>query len=155
MRCPICGAKMVQGELCKYCKITSDQVKNASNKKVSEYRKKDMSDLIYFTNEIPSDVSRLKLLLYTIFLGLFGVNHFYVKRVVRAWYSVLVCIVTFALLTLKLFVPTLSSVLFFNLFYEVSMFCLTINFLLWVFDIINLLFKKFKVPVVLEDKEKK
>ena len=36
MRCPICGSKMVQGQLCKYCGVTADQVENASNKKVTE-----------------------------------------------------------------------------------------------------------------------
>ena len=80
MRCPICGSKMVQGQLCKYCGVTADQVENASNKKVTEYRKNDMSDLIYFTTNIPSDVSRIKLLLYTIFLGIIGVNHYYVTN---------------------------------------------------------------------------
>ena len=68
MRCPICGSKMVQGLVCQYCNITNDQVINSSNKKVSEYRKKDMSDLIYFTEVIPSDVSRIKLILFTILL---------------------------------------------------------------------------------------
>ncbi len=152
MRCPICGSKMVQGELCKYCNITSDQVNNASNKKVSEYRRNDMTDLIYFTTEIPNDVSRIKLLLFTIFLGLFGVNHYYVKRNIRGLYSTLSTALCIIFLVLNLAVPTLSSVLVFRLMYEIIFFAMAINVLLWVCDIINLIFKHFKIPVVLADK---
>ena len=32
MRCPICGAKLVDNKLCKYCKVTNTQIENASNK---------------------------------------------------------------------------------------------------------------------------
>lgn len=152
MRCPICGSKMVQGELCKYCNITSGQVNNASNKKVSEYRRNDMSDLIYFTTEIPNDVSRIKLLLFTIFLGLFGVNHYYVKRNIRGLYSTLSTALCIIFLVLNLAVTTLSSVLVFRLMYEIIFFAMAINVLLWVCDIINLIFKHFKIPVVLADK---
>ena len=53
MRCPICGAKMVNKQFCKYCNITDEQVYKASNKKVKEYRKPDRDDLIYFTNVLP------------------------------------------------------------------------------------------------------
>ena len=36
MRCPICGAKMVNKQLCQYCNITDEQIYNASNKKVNK-----------------------------------------------------------------------------------------------------------------------
>lgn len=153
MRCPICGAKMVQGELCKYCGVTSNQVKMASNKKVSEYRKNDMSDLIYFTTNIPSDVNRLKLLLFTIFLGVLGVNHFYVKRNIRGIYSVVSDFFGIFMLILKIAIGTIASSLFFQLIYEIFFTMLAINVLLWIFDIMNVIFKNFKVPVVLADKE--
>lgn len=155
MRCPICGAKMVQGQLCKYCGIDDSQVKNASNKKVSEYRKNDMSDLIHFTTNVPSDVSRLKLILYTIFLGLIGINHFYVKRNVRGIYSVLSTFVGITFIILKTFVQTLGSVLVFELIYELAVCAMGVNVIMWVFDILNVIFKNFKIPVVLADKENK
>lgn len=155
MRCPICGAKMVQGQICKYCGIDNYQVKNASNKKVTEYRKNDMSDLIYFTTDVPSDVSRLKLILFTIFLGLIGVNHFYVHRNIRGIFAVLSTFTSLAFIFLKAFVKTLGSVLVFELIYEIFLFAMAINVLLWICDIINSLFKNFKIPVVLAEKESK
>jgi len=48
MRCPICGAKMVNKQLCPYCKITDEQVVSASNKKVKEYRQTGNTDMIHY-----------------------------------------------------------------------------------------------------------
>lgn len=155
MRCPICGSKMIDGKLCKYCNVTDTQVENSSNKKVKEYRKNDMSDLIYFTTYIPSDVSRIKLLLFTIFFGFIGVNHYYVKRNIRATYSLLSTILSIVFLTLRLTIPTLYGVTVFKLIYELSFLAMAINVILWGCDIINLLFKNFKIPVVLGEKESK
>lgn len=155
MRCPICGAKMVQGQLCQYCGITAEQVDNASNKRVVEYRRKDMSDLIYFTTNVPNDVNRIKLLLFTIFFGLIGVNHYYVKRNIRGTYSVLSTFLSITFLILRLSVPTVMNVTVFKLMYEIVFLCMSINVILWVCDIINVIFKNFKIPVVLADKEVK
>lgn len=154
MRCPICGAKMVQGQLCKYCHITSDQVKESSNKKVKDYRRADMEDLICFTTYVPNDISRLKLILYTIFLGLFGVNHYYVKRNIRGTFSVLSFALSMIFMILKLCISTLSSVIIFEIFYEASLLAMTVNIFMWICDIINVLTKRFKIPVVLGEKEK-
>ena len=153
MRCPICGAKMVNKQLCKYCNITDEQVYKASNKKVVDYRKTDREDLIYFTDILPKDVNRLKLVLYTIFFGLVGVNHYYVKRNVRATYAVLSTVLSVIFMVLNLAIPSLLNVIVFKLVYELIFFTMTFNVIMWVFDIINVIFKKFKVPVVLGDKE--
>lgn len=152
MRCPICGAKMVQGQLCKYCGVTDEQVNNASNKKVSQYRKNDMSDLVYFTTDVPSDVNKIALLMYTIFLGFIGVNHYYVKRNIRGTFSLISTVIAIILLILKLSIPTLNSVLVFRIFYEITFTCFAINILLWICDILNVIFRRFKVPVVLAEK---
>ena len=155
MKCHICGSKMVDGKLCQYCKVTAEQVYGASNKKVKQYRKNDMSDLIYFTTDIPSDVNKVRLLLFTLFFGFLGVNHFYVKRNIRGAFSLLSFVISVTLLILAQSVNTLSSVLVFNLFYEIAFFAMAINVLLWICDFINVIFHKFKVPVVLKEKETK
>ena len=152
MRCPICGSKMVQKQLCKYCNITDEQVINASNKKVSEYRKKDMKDLIHFTDVVPKDVSRLQLILFTIFLGLFGVNHYYVKRHIRGSFSVGAVVLSFTFMIISFVNTTIRKILFFELLYELSFWAMAINIFLWFGDVINVLIKKFKIPVVLAEK---
>lgn len=153
MRCPICGSKMVQNQLCRYCNITDEQVLNASNKKVSEYRKKDMKDLICFTNIVPKDVSRFTLLMYTIFLGLIGVNHYYVKRIVRGTFGAVSTGLCLLIFTLGLTCAFLWSSVVFKILYELIFYVFIVNVIMWISDIVNVIIKTFKIPVVLAEKE--
>ena len=91
-------------------------------------------------------------LMYTIFLGFIGVNHYYVKRNIRGTFSLISTVIAIILLILKLSIPTLNSVLVFRIFYEITFTCFAINILLWICDILNVIFRRFKVPVVLADK---
>ena len=154
MRCPICGAKMVNKQLCPYCKIIDKQVYGASNKKVKQCRKTDNKDLIYYTTVIPSDVNKVALWLFTIFLGWCGVNHFIINRPVRAWYSVLSTVISFIMTFVNLFADpkTLAGEWIIYFIYFGVMICMAVNVVMWVFDMISLLFKGFKIPVVLPDK---
>lgn len=155
MRCPICGAKMINKQICPYCKVVDKQVFGASNKKVKEYRKRGDNDLICFTTVLPSDVNKVALWLYTIFLGWCGVNHFIVHRNVRAWYAVGSCVSAIITLFFRYFyvAKTVAGGYIIWFLFSVAFNCLAINIVLWVCDIFNLFIKKFKVPVVLADKE--
>ena len=152
MRCPICGSKMIQNKICKYCNITDEQILNASNKQVKQYRKLDMSDLICFSTVVPTDVSRIKLLLLTIFFGFLGINHFYVNRNVRAFFSLLSFVLAIIFFSLQLSIKTLKTVIIFRLLYEIVFVAMAINVILWICDIVNVIFYRFKIPVVLADK---
>lgn len=152
MRCPICGSKMIQNKICKYCNITDEQILNASNKQVKQYRKLDMSDLICFSTVVPTDVSRIKLLLLTIFFGFLGINHFYVNRNIRAFFSLLSFVLAIIFFSLQLSIKTLKTVIIFRLLYEIVFVAMAINVILWICDIINVIFYRFKIPVVLADK---
>lgn len=152
MRCPICGSKMIQNKICKYCNITDEQILNASNKQVKQYRKLDMSDLICFSTVVPTDVSRIKLLLLTIFFGFLGINHFYVNRNVRAFFSLFSFVLAIIFFSLQLSIKTLKTVIIFRLLYEIVFVAMAINVILWICDIINVIFYRFKIPVVLADK---
>ena len=103
MRCPICGAKLYQKQICKYCKVTDEQIVNASNKKVKEERKLGNNDLIHFSTVVPKDVEKWKLWVYTILLGFIGVNHFYINRPYRAVYSLVSTILSMSILIVALF----------------------------------------------------
>lgn len=157
MRCPVCGAKLVAKQICPYCKITDDQITGASNKKVKEYRKTGNSDLICKTTVVPSDVSRLKLILYTIFLGWCGVNHYYVSRNIRGTYSVISSAGSIGIMILGFALTNMSDAgkMVYNIFYNIFFYMMAINVILWVLDIFNALFKTFKIPVVLAKKGEK
>lgn len=157
MRCPICGAKLYQKIICPYCNVTADDVRAASNKKVKEYRKSGRKDLIHFTNVLPQDVSRVKLWLFTIFLGWCGVNHFIVGRYIRGTFSASAvgCSITMFILNFIFHPITTFGIVLLKVIYELSFYSMAINIILWASDIIGLLTKSFKVPVVLPEKEKK
>ncbi len=156
MRCPICGAKLYQKQVCPYCKITDDQILGASNKKVKEYRKNGDKDLICFTTVVPPDVSRLKLILFTIFLGWLGVNHYYVLRYIRGTFSLLSFVLSVVLFSIALANKVSASFAqIFMIVYDIAFFMMAINLVMWVTDIIAVIFKGFKIPVILAEKEKK
>ena len=157
MRCPICGAKMVQKQICPYCKVTDTEVLEASNKKVKEARKAGNKDLIHTTTNIPKDVSRLKLVLFTIFFGFIGVNHYYINRPVRATFSLISTVGSIAIFIIYLAVDLTGQFGegLFALIYQILFYCMAINVVLWILDIFGALFKSMKIPVVMPDKERK
>lgn len=154
MKCPICGAKMVAKQLCPYCRITDAQVLNASNSKVPEYRKQYKQDSIHYTTVIPKDVSRLKLILFTIFLGIFGVHNFYVHRNIKGFFSVVSVAGSLLMLLFSMAIPGATSIFIFKLIFDIFFFLLTINVIFYIFDIIAVVFKSYKIPVVLADKKR-
>lgn len=151
----MCGAKLYAKQICPYCKVTDKEILNASNKKVKEYRKTGNKDMIHFTTVIPNDISRLNLILFTIFLGFVGVQHFYIQRKVRAWFSVFATVTSITMMIIVLSVGSAAPAIatFINLIYEISFWAMTINVLMWVGDIFGCIFKTMKIPVVLGEKE--
>lgn len=157
MRCPICGAKLIGKQLCPYCKVTDEQIFNASNKKVKEYRKTGNKDLICKTTVVPNDVSRIKLILYTIFLGWCGVNHYYVSRNVRGTYAVVSSAGSIGIMILGMAIGNITGawIIIYNVCYSALFYMMAINVVLWILDIFGVLFKTFKIPVVLAKKGEK
>ena len=155
MKCPICGAKMVNNQLCKYCGITDEQVLAASNSKVKEYRKSGNTDMIHYTNIVPNDLKRWKIIVYTILLGWLGINHFYINRPVRGFYSLISTIGSFIMMILDFMVeiPNKFGRITFNIIYEILFYMMAINFVLWISNAVSVLFKSFKIPVVMPNKE--
>ena len=141
-------------QLCPYCKIIDKQVYGASNKKVKQCRKTDNKDLICYTKVIPSDVSKVSLWLFTFFLGWCGVNHFIISRPVRAWYAVIASISSVIMTFVNLFADpkTLAGEWIIYFVHYAALMSMAINVVMWVFDMISLLFRSFKIPVVLPDK---
>ena len=157
MKCPICGAKMVDGKVCKYCSVTSDQVLQASNKEAKKaFKEKRHKDVCYTTN-MPSDVNKPKLVLLTVFLGWFGVGDFYVGKNIKGSY----CAVSFGLAIIAAIFNYLATYQglggkeVINVFMSITSYLMVVNLLFWAGDIIGFIFKTYKVPVVLPESEVK
>ena len=156
MQCPICGARLYQKEICKYCKITKETIMTASNKKVVEYRKTGRSEEVHMSSVLPKDVNRALLIFYTILLGLFGVNSFYVHRNGRGIFCVvaIVASIVFAILKAALKITVGWMLFIFQLLFEAAFYLVVIDLLLWATDVLSVIFGTYKVPVVLNLSEK-
>lgn len=154
MRCPVCGAKLMAKQICPFCKVTDSQILNASNRKVKEYRKTGNTDLICYSSVIPSDLSKLKVILYTIFLGFLGVNHYYILRPVRATFSLVSTVGSLGIFFLGFArIPEGIASQIYSVFYVILFFMMAINVVMWLADVLAVILRSFKVPVVLGKKE--
>ena len=158
MECPICGAKMLDGKLCKYCGITNVQVETASNEKAKQYLKAGKKEDVCYSKTMPADVNKTKLVLLTVFLGYAGAGNFYVGKKVKAWFNLVSTVLSFIFGLLVYLSETfewLYQAVIFNLCLDFLSIFGAISFLMWFFDIMALIFKTYKVPVVLGEDEVK
>lgn len=140
-----------------------NEIKTASNKAVVKARKEYQPELVVYSSVFPSDLSYKKTLLLCIFLGPFGAHRYYTKQTLSA-------IVMTVLWSLMLIVSTLVGLHwaeYINLYnwglsgrtisaiFGVVSVCGTCVLIKWLFDLIYLCFKNYKVPVVLGKKEDK
>mgnify|MGYP005768136323 FL=1 len=132
-------------EVCPDCGLVFSRLDIATNKDAKRKKKRGDRSFILKTTKIPSDVSYVKLLLLTIFTGLFGGHCFYVGRYLRgsvllANFLVVLCVAIFNAQLIAY-----SEVL-------VSTVCTICGFvmLLWFWDIFMVALKKFKIPVAID-----
>ncbi len=152
MKCPVCGAKMIDDKICRYCNVTSDEVLNASNIEAKRAFKEKRKDDVCYTTDIPSDVNKKKLVLFTVFLGLYGVHNFYIGRLYKGLYNA----ISVGGLILSGFLEYFLGLNAFTFYFGRFFLWLTVvNLFMWFSDIVNLIFNKFKVPVVLPKTENK
>ena len=156
MRCPICGAKL-KDEKCPYCKITSNQVVYASNADAKEARIHKTKKEVYTSDVMPKDVNKLKLWLFTIIGGWVGADSFLTGKYVKGMFSLF----TFMTLYLFSFFHSLASILNWGdnavttFSFLLQMFSIfgVITFMMWLIGVIQLIFKKYKFPVVIPDEK--
>lgn len=156
MRCPVCGSKLYNGVVCKYCKdVTIERIETASNLKAKQAKKLGKKENIVYSTYVPNDVNRVKLLIFTLLFGYVGVHDFYVGKISKGLYNAIAVGGAFSLSILEVAnriygwgfensIKTLFST--FALFAAFAM-------ILWFRDIVGVLLKKYKVPVILGEKK--
>lgn len=145
--CPRCGMKSLKGmESCPTCGLVFSRLELATNKDAKrKIHRRDKSYIIY-TSKLPSDVSYIKLLLFTIFLGISGGHCFYVGRY---WRAGILLTNTIVLLLCVIFNSFLVNIDDGNLIAAIATFGGLLMFI-WVYDIVMVIIKKFKVPVAID-----
>ncbi len=145
--CPRCGLKnLISTESCPDCGLVFSRLKIATNKDAKRKIRRGDRDYIIRTSNLPSDVSRTKLILLTVFTGLFGGHCFYVGRY---WRGMLLLLNFIALMMYVVFNTQLVAIDEGKLIAALSTIS-GIIMMVWAFDIVWVIMKKFKVPIAID-----
>ena len=96
---------------------------------------------------IPEDVSKKKLILLSIFLGLFGAHDFYVGKLWQGLYKCITMCLTIVLSTIVLTFGIVYQTNFFYLAYQFILVFQGLNILFWILDIVKIFLERYKIPV--------
>ena len=117
----------------------------ASNTAAKRQLRRFDRDYIIYTKDLPKDVSFIKLLLYTIFFGVFGVHYYYVGKYFKGFFMslsfvyLILCTVFNAYIMNNL--EAYSSLIFFPI---------GVAALSWIVSLTLVISKKFKVPILVD-----
>ena len=134
---------------CSDCGLVFERLSWATNSAGKKMIKQGKKDKVVYVTTFPSDLKRYKVLLMCIFLGLFGGHCFYVGRQIRGVFMLIggmFFIVGGTLAVLSVMPQAISSI--------VSIIVGSLGFV-WIFDVVNICIKKFKVPVYIDFSEEK
>ena len=149
-RCPRCETKMpISASVCPSCGLNYTKFNSATNKAGKVALKEGRKEDVIFRKGCPTDVNKTKLLLLAIFLGFTGAHNYYVGRLGKGlFYSIFFLVgISNAVLTV------VFKAVFTGWVYEVVTILVLIwglVILMWMFDIINIIFNKYKIPVSVE-----
>ncbi|MBQ8615715.1 MAG: hypothetical protein IJ415_04040 [Clostridia bacterium] len=146
-RCPRCNTKMpVEIVSCPSCQLNFQKFETATNAEAKQAIREGEKDRVLMRKGRPSDVSAVKLILITIFLGFTGAHYYYVGRYkMGAFFSIFfaVGIVNAILNSLLDATPTGDLYQVFTLLVLVW----GVVIALWIIDVAKVCFNKFKIPV--------
>lgn len=148
-KCPRCNFKTAKSaNVCPSCQLNYTKFDKATNAEAKRALSAGENNRVIYRKGCPSDVSKVKLLLLTIFLGFMGAHLYRVGRWKKAiFYSSFFLIgLTYAILSTVLTITTYSLV--WEIFYILYLVWGAV-ILMWLIDIAHVIFNKFKIPVSL------
>lgn len=148
MVCPKCGNKITKEQVeCAYCKTLVRNIQQASNRQAKEIMKyKGDTTKIVLSKTLPHDVSKVKLLLWCIFLGWTGAHCYYVGRYKRGFTILLLMLLSmlFAAIPSNWFIYALFGGILAGFPGMIAVFC-------WWLDLCRIIANRFPIPVVLNN----
>ena len=145
--CPRCGLQYMEGLVsCPDCGLIFSRLKVATNSDAKKKIKLFDFDYIIKTNVLPSDVSFVRLLIYSIFFGCFGGHCFYVGRYFRGGLLLFNFLIVLFLAIFNSFFASIGNGALLGTLSTICGFVL----LVWLWDILMIATKRFKVPVAID-----
>ncbi len=144
-KCPRCGERYISAqEKCSECGLIFSRLQYASNKVAKRQLMHFNYDYVVYTSKLPKDVKKWKLVLYSIFLGLFGGHYFYVGKFGKA---ITMCIGFVYLIVCTILNPILAPYMEANYLYVP----IGIYAMAWIVSMVFVFFNKFKVPILIDN----
>ena len=145
MRCPRCYGKINKTtKTCNSCGFSLKEFVGATNQKAKKAFKEHKGEDVYYTNILPIDLEKKKMLLFCGFLGYAGLHNFYCGKYFKAFYSV----ISFVLVSFfTCFKMLRISTTFLEWGYSFSALFMGINIIMWISDFISICFNNYNVPV--------
>lgn len=144
-RCARCGTKNNYDDYrCSECGLVFSRVEHGSNILAKEYIHAKKYDYIVYAPMFPKDVSKKKFLFLSGFLGFFGAHNFYVGRFKKALFQLIFGLISVIMVACTSIIPYYDEIMSF-LFLPIG-----ISGFMWLFDFVDGLFNKYKIPVAVD-----
>ncbi len=148
MNCPKCDTRLKKDmPVCSKCGFNVAELENVSNYKARRILKSGTileREKIFYVHKTPKDLVRKDLVLFTVFLGLFGAHNFYVGRIWLGFSKVISFITG---IVLSLFIYYLGA----YQIYSLTGFFLAYPLIAWIYDIFRVVINRYPIPVVLDN----
>lgn len=146
-RCPRCNVKMPSfTAVCPGCGLNFNKFDSATNCDAKKMLRAGEKEQVLYRKGCPSDVSKIKLLLLTVFLGFAGAHYYYVGRNKMGAFFSTFFVVGLIYSILTTFLPSVTRLGWFEWFYLLVLVWGAV-IVLWLVDIAKVCFNHFKIPV--------
>lgn len=126
---------------CEECGLIFSRLEFATNKAAKNKIKKGDRDYILYTSNLPKDLSHTKLLIYTLFLGLFGAQYYYTGKYIKGILMSAMMAYAIVCVIFNAYLVNYLSILYVPI---------GVGVLAWIVSCVYVICKKFKVPVSIE-----
>ena len=148
-RCPRCNFKVEEyAGVCPKCRLNYEKFNSATNKEGIKTLAEGDKERVIYRNGCPTDVKKWKLLLFTIFLGFCGGHYFYVGRKNWGIFYFVFFLVGVVNAIIQLCLGRTPDGELYQVFYLLVLIW-GVVLVLWLIDIIKVIFNRFKIPVSL------
>ena len=147
-RCPRCNYKTpVSMPKCGNCGLNYDKFNSATNEEAKSAFRMGENERVLYTTQRPNDVNKIAVLLKCMFAGWFGLHYFSIGRKWRGLFQLVGVVFGIIYATAVLRIGYISG--YFGAFLLLLGIIWLASFIIWLTDIVSIVFNRFKYPVSL------
>ncbi len=152
-RCPRCKNICLLSQVkCEECGILFARIDKATNFAGKKRLRMGEKEQVVFVGKCPEDIKKWKLIVITVFAGLFGAHYFYVGKWIKGVLMLLMFLLTLLLgVIFNAYILATLGEIFYSYFGPV----VGIYTIIWLNDIRRVCFNTFKIPVSIMTEEER